>query len=102
MKNQTLLDREVRSFYTATLQATDTDGKSGTTFLEISLTDVNDNPPVISRETYLEFVSEGEPFQLTIQVNSQTTYLHFWTFTAQKKIHGKRRNFEIIVKLEKM
>lgn len=75
VKNQTLLDREGRSLYTATLQATDTEGKAGTTLLEITLTDVNDNHPVINRETYSEFVPEGQPFELTIQVNSQTTYL---------------------------
>lgn len=76
VKNQTLLDREGRSLHTATLQATDTEGKAGTTLLEITLTDVNDQPPVINRETYFEFVSEGQPFELLIQVNNQTTYLN--------------------------
>lgn len=72
VKNQTLLDREVRSLYTATLQATDTDGKAGTTLLEITLTDVNDKNPVINRETYFEFVPEGQQFELLIQVKQPT------------------------------
>lgn len=72
VKNQTLLDREVRSLYTATLQATDTDGKANTTLLEITLTDVNDKHPAINRETYFEFVLEGQQFELLIQVNSET------------------------------
>lgn len=74
VKNGTLLDRESRSLYTATLQASDTDGKAGTTLLEISLTDVNDEPPVINRETYFEFVAEGQPFEMVIQVKRGATY----------------------------
>lgn len=87
VKDQTLLDREGRSLYTATLQATDTDGKAGSTLLEITLTDVNDQHPVINRETYLEFVSEGQPFELTIQVISETTYSIYGKFRAQKNLY---------------
>lgn len=90
VKNQSLLDREGRSLYTATLQATDTDGKAGTTLLEITLTDVNDNHPVINRETYFEFVLEGQPFELTIQVNSQTTYLSLIESLELKRIYTEK------------
>lgn len=75
VKNGTLLDREGRSLYTATLQASDTDGKAGTTLLEITLTDVNDEHPVINRETYFEFVAEGQPFEMVIQVSSKVSTL---------------------------
>lgn len=75
VKNGTLLDREGRSLYTATLQASDTDGKAGTTLLEITLTDVNDEHPVINRETYFEFVAEGQPFEMVIQVSSKASTL---------------------------
>ncbi|XP_061901630.1 cadherin-related family member 2 isoform X1 [Entelurus aequoreus] len=68
VKNQTLLDREVRSLYSATLQAKDTDDKPGTALLEFILTDINDQPPVINREYYQEFVEEGT--QLTLQVEA--------------------------------
>ncbi|KAK0137337.1 Cadherin-related family member 2 [Merluccius polli] len=58
--NSTLIDREVGSLYLATLQAIDTKNNIGTTVLEISLTDINDNAPFINRESYMVFVKEGE------------------------------------------
>nr|XP_033948086.1 cadherin-related family member 2 [Pseudochaenichthys georgianus] len=67
VKNATLLDREVRSLYSATLQARDTDCKPGSTVLEITLTDINDHPPVMNRDSYQEFVKEGQQFGLKIQ-----------------------------------
>ncbi|KAK1903616.1 Cadherin-related family member 2 [Dissostichus eleginoides] len=67
VKNETLLDREVRSLYSATLQARDTDGKPGSTVLEITLNDINDHPPVMNRDSYQEFVKEGQKFELKIQ-----------------------------------
>lgn len=70
VKNQTLLDREVRSLYSATLQARDSDEKPGSTVLEITVTDINDNAPVINRDSYLEFVQEGGELELKIEVIS--------------------------------
>eukprot|EP00064_Thunnus_orientalis_P004155 superscaffoldBa00000370_g4166 len=67
VKNRTLLDREVRSLYSATLQAIDTDDKPGTTVLEITVTDINDQHPVINRDSYLEFVKEGGELKLKIE-----------------------------------
>ncbi|XP_070693422.1 cadherin-related family member 2 [Pempheris klunzingeri] len=83
VKNKTLLDREVRSLYSATLQARDTDGKPGTTVLEITLTDINDQPPVINRDSYVVFVPEGGQLEVKIEAtdaddanepNSQIVY----------------------------
>ncbi|XP_060905016.1 cadherin-related family member 2 isoform X2 [Labrus mixtus] len=83
VKNKTLLDREIRSLYSATLEARDTEGKPGTTVLEITLTDINDQPPVINRDSYLEFVKEGGQLKLKIEAtdlddpdteNSQIVY----------------------------
>lgn len=65
--NETLLDREVRSVLSATLQANDTDGNIGTTVLEITVTDINDKPPVINRDSYLVFVEEDGNFDLKIE-----------------------------------
>ncbi|KAK9517830.1 hypothetical protein VZT92_023171 [Zoarces viviparus] len=67
VKNATLLDREVRSLYSATLQARDTDGKPGSTVLDITVTDINDHAPIINRDTYREFVKEGEELELRIE-----------------------------------
>ncbi|XP_032383835.1 cadherin-related family member 2 isoform X2 [Etheostoma spectabile] len=67
VKNSTLLDREVRSLYSATLQARDTDDKPGTTVLEITVTDINDHAPVINRDYYQEFVKEGGELELKIE-----------------------------------
>ncbi|XP_038556212.1 cadherin-related family member 2 isoform X1 [Micropterus salmoides] len=69
VKNKTLVDREVRSLFSATLQARDTDEKPGTTVLEIILTDINDQPPVISRDSYREFVNEGGQLELKIEAS---------------------------------
>lgn len=74
VKNATLLDREVRSLYSATLQARDTDCKPGSTVLEITLTDINDHPPVMNRDSYQEFVKEGQQFGLKIQVTVGDIY----------------------------
>ncbi|CAL8263655.1 unnamed protein product [Lota lota] len=65
--NSTLIDREVMSLYSATLQAIDTNNNIGTTVLEISLIDINDQPPKINRESYNVFVEEGKPFSLQIE-----------------------------------
>lgn len=68
VKNAALLDRETRSLYSATLQAKDTDGKPGSTVLEITLTDINDKPPVFNRDSYQFFVKEGGQFKEIIEV----------------------------------
>lgn len=75
VKNETLLDREVRSLYSATLQARDTGGKPGTTVLEITLTDINDQAPVFNRESYLEFVPEDGQFELQITVTLREQFI---------------------------
>ncbi|XP_061580969.1 cadherin-related family member 2 isoform X2 [Cololabis saira] len=67
VKNETLLDREARSLYSPTLQARDTDDKPGATVLEITLIDINDQPPVINRDSYLEFVKEGAQLEIKIE-----------------------------------
>ncbi|XP_032410979.1 cadherin-related family member 2 [Xiphophorus hellerii] len=71
VKNQTILDRELRALYSATLQARDTDGKPGTAVLEITLTDINDQPPIINRDVYREFVVEGEKLQFPIEATDR-------------------------------
>lgn len=75
MKNQTILDRELRALYSANLQARDTDGKPGTAVLEITLTDINDQPPIINRDVYREFVVEGEKLEFPIEVNRKPTVI---------------------------
>ncbi|XP_068596706.1 cadherin-related family member 2 [Brachionichthys hirsutus] len=83
VKSQILLDRESRSLYTATLQAIDTEGKVGTAMLEITLTDINDQPPVFNRESYPVSVDEGADLEVKIEAtdaddpdtaNSQIVY----------------------------
>ncbi|MEQ2241486.1 hypothetical protein ILYODFUR_025777, partial [Ilyodon furcidens] len=67
VKNNITLDRELRSLYSATLQARDSDGKPGTTVLEITLTDINDQPPIINRDLYREFVKEDGQLEFKIE-----------------------------------
>ncbi|XP_067375657.1 cadherin-related family member 2 isoform X2 [Channa argus] len=71
VKNGTLLDREVRSLYPVTLQARDTEGKTGITMLEITLTDVNDKKPVFNRDSYLVVVKEGQEVEVKIQATDE-------------------------------
>ncbi|XP_068506151.1 cadherin-related family member 2 isoform X2 [Syngnathus scovelli] len=83
VKNKTLLDREIRPSYSATIQAKDSDGKPATALLQFIVTDINDQPPVINKEYYQEFVKEGSQFELQVEatdadepdtLNSQITF----------------------------
>ncbi|XP_074865644.1 cadherin-related family member 2 [Carettochelys insculpta] len=66
VRNGSLLDRETRSVYYATLQAVDGGNMTGSTLLEITLEDSNDNAPIISG-SYNVFVSEGQNASVQIQ-----------------------------------
>ncbi|XP_033830528.1 cadherin-related family member 2 [Periophthalmus magnuspinnatus] len=63
VKNGALLDRESRALYSVTLQAQDSDLKPGSTVLDITITDINDHPPVPNRGTYQEVVPEGQKLE---------------------------------------
>ncbi|XP_077589784.1 cadherin-related family member 2 [Stigmatopora nigra] len=67
VQNKTLVDREVRSLFSATLQAKDSDGKPANALLEITVTDINDQPPVINKDFYQAFVDEGSELELQIE-----------------------------------
>lgn len=68
MRNSTVLDREVRSLHSVTLQARDSENQTGSTELEITVTDINDQYPVINRDSYQVFVKEGAKCTLKIEV----------------------------------
>ncbi|XP_075682865.1 cadherin-10-like [Rhinoderma darwinii] len=59
------MNREIREHYQVVIQAKDMGGQmgglSGTTTVNISLTDVNDNPPRFTQNTYHLSVSESSP-----------------------------------------
>ncbi|XP_055033442.2 cadherin-related family member 2 [Misgurnus anguillicaudatus] len=67
VKDGKLLDREITSSYTPTLQAIDSEGKTGTTVVEINLRDINDQTPVMNREKYETFVQENDNLEIEIQ-----------------------------------
>ncbi|MBN3302154.1 CDHR2 protein, partial [Amia calva] len=67
VKNYQLLDREKIDNLAPTLQATDYANNTGTTVLEISIIDINDNPPKITRDAYIDYVKEGSDLHLSIQ-----------------------------------
>lgn len=70
VKNGTLLDREKQAMYYLMLQATDGGNLSTTTTLEITLLDINDNPPVV-QGSYNVFVPEVDGnVSVTIQVRA--------------------------------
>ncbi|XP_037763769.1 cadherin-related family member 2 isoform X1 [Chelonia mydas] len=68
VRNGSLLDRETRSVYYATLQAVDGGGMTGSTYLEITLQDANDNAPVVSG-SYNVFVNEGQE-NISVQIQA--------------------------------
>ncbi|KAI5097745.1 cadherin-related family member 2 [Silurus meridionalis] len=61
------LDRERKSSYTATLQARDTTGNVGTTVLEITVEDVNDQVPQFLRDPYEIFVRENQAVDYRVE-----------------------------------
>ncbi|NWR82518.1 CDHR2 protein, partial [Furnarius figulus] len=66
VQDENLLDRETRSVYYATLQARDGGNQVGSTVLEITLLDYNDNDPVIIGSYFIS-VQEGQNVSTQIQ-----------------------------------
>lgn len=69
VRNGNLLDRETRSIYYANLQARDGGNLVGTTALEITVLDDNDNAPIIIGSYFIP-VEEGQNVSTQIQVCS--------------------------------
>ncbi|NXX15199.1 CDHR2 protein, partial [Podargus strigoides] len=66
VQNGSLLDRETRSIYYANLQAKDGGNLVGTTVLEITVLDDNDNAPIITGSYFIS-VEEGQNVTTQIQ-----------------------------------
>ncbi|CAB1320636.1 unnamed protein product [Coregonus sp. 'balchen'] len=66
--NSKLIDREVISLHSPTLQARDQANNTGTTVLEIALTDINDQTPQFNRESYVDYVKEGSNLRIQVQI----------------------------------
>ncbi|NXH14373.1 CDHR2 protein, partial [Bucco capensis] len=66
VRNGSLLDRETRSIYYANLQAKDGGNLVGTTVLEITVLDDNDNAPIITGSYFIS-VEEGQNVSTQIQ-----------------------------------
>ncbi|KAG8571952.1 hypothetical protein GDO81_011843 [Engystomops pustulosus] len=64
------MNREIREHYQVVIQAKDMGGQmgglSGTTTVNITLTDVNDNPPKFTQNTYHLSISESSPSGSTV------------------------------------
>ncbi|KAK6299377.1 hypothetical protein J4Q44_G00308870 [Coregonus suidteri] len=69
--NSKLIDREVISLHSATLQARDQANNTGTTVLQITLTDINDQTPQFNRESYIDFVKEGSNLRIQVQATDR-------------------------------
>nr|XP_045009259.1 cadherin-related family member 2 isoform X2 [Jaculus jaculus] len=69
VKNGTLLDREKQAVYYLTMQATDGGNQSSTTTLQITLLDINDNPPVVSGSYNIFVQEEIENVSVIIQAD---------------------------------
>ncbi|XP_062841144.1 cadherin-related family member 2 [Trichomycterus rosablanca] len=66
VKNGDLLDRERRNLYSPTLQATDSGGNPGSTVLEITILDINDQTPQFFRD-YEIFIRENNQLELQVE-----------------------------------
>ncbi|XP_076842519.1 cadherin-related family member 2 [Brachyhypopomus gauderio] len=82
VQNGNLLDWERRNSYSPTLQARDSAGNIGSTVLEISIIDINDQEPQFLRD-YKVFIEENKELQLQVEaidaddpetVNSKVQY----------------------------
>ena len=59
-QDHTLLDRETQAVHFVALEAKDGGGLRTSVQLRVTLTDVNDNAPVIARNQYEGFINENE------------------------------------------
>ncbi|KFV70481.1 Cadherin-related family member 2, partial [Dryobates pubescens] len=66
VQNENLLDRETQSIYYANLQAKDGGNLVGTTVLEITVLDANDNSPYVMGSYFIS-VEEGQNVSIQIQ-----------------------------------
>lgn len=71
MKNGKELDRERRNLYFATLQAKDSVGNVGTTVLEITIDDVNDQTPQFLQNPYQVFIRENNVLNTYVEVREK-------------------------------
>ncbi|MCI4385422.1 hypothetical protein PGIGA_G00050270 [Pangasianodon gigas] len=67
VKNGEDLDRERRNTYSATLQARDSAGNVGTTVLEITIEDINDQTPQFLRNPYEGFFPENKVLEFKVE-----------------------------------
>lgn len=78
------LDRELRSQYDVVVEASDraVDPRQTTLSLSVLVTDIDDNSPVFSQETYVVNVPENSPVgTVVLKLSVSTlTYLYFFPF----------------------
>ncbi|MCJ8739643.1 hypothetical protein PDJAM_G00049530 [Pangasius djambal] len=67
VENGEVLDRELRNTYSATLQARDSAGNVGTTVLEITIEDINDQTPQFLRNPYEGFFPENKVLEFKVE-----------------------------------
>lgn len=72
------LDRELRSQYDLVVEASDgaVDPRRTTLTLSIHVTDIDDNSPVFSQQTYVVNVPENSPVGTLVLKLSVSTYLY--------------------------
>lgn len=79
------LDRELRSQYDVVVEASDgaVDPRRTTLSLSVLVTDIDDNSPVFSQETYVVNVPENSPVgTVVLKLSVSTlTYLYFFPFS---------------------
>lgn len=77
------LDRELRSQYELVVEASDgaVDPRRTTLTLSIQVTDIDDNSPVFSQETYVVNVPENSPVGTLVMTLTVSISVHvFWGF----------------------
>lgn len=71
VKDGKALDREHKNSYSATLQARDSAGNVGTTVLEITIEDINDQRPQFLRNPYEGFFLENTVLNFEVEVRKK-------------------------------
>lgn len=81
MKYGNGLDRERKDSYSATLQAKDSAGNVGTTILEFTIQDINDQKPEFLRNPYEVFIFENKVLEQLVEV----TFITIIFFLARNR-----------------
>lgn len=92
------LDRELRSQYDVVVEASDgaVDPRRTALTLSVLVTDVDDNSPVFTQETYVASVPENSPLGTVVLKLSVSTLLYVFSFFFSFHLQASLWSFSIL------